>query len=111
MAGSNWTVQSSPIYHAREWCQWTIFLSLLPWSLAQDIAIADARGAVELAWQEGARQGKLEGRAALLREILQDRFGVLPDWVQAQLAAANLRTLQRWSGKIRGADGMEKIFE
>ncbi len=56
------------------------------------MAIADARGAIELARDEGKEdglreghrqgfeKGRQQGEAALLSRLLQQRFGPLPDW-------------------------------
>ncbi len=76
------------------------------------IAIADARGALELARQEALQEGRQEGiaigeqqgerkrEAAVLTRQLQRRFGVLPSWASERIAQADLATLERWSLRI-----------
>ncbi|MBF0605612.1 MAG: hypothetical protein HQL07_18210 [Nitrospirae bacterium] len=71
------------------------------------IAIADARGRVE----QARKDGKLEERMEMLLDLLQDRFGAIPDWARIKLAEADLNTLKGWSKKIFSADKIEHIFQ
>ncbi|MBF0143464.1 MAG: hypothetical protein HQL57_05350 [Magnetococcales bacterium] len=82
------------------------------------IAIADARGAVELAMAEGEARGEARGRDLGLREgarrillsLLQQRFGPTPEWVSAQISAADSETLEEWTGKILVAESLTSLF-
>ncbi|MBF0309939.1 MAG: hypothetical protein HQL56_10460, partial [Magnetococcales bacterium] len=75
------------------------------------IAITDARGAVELAREEGEARGRQEGRAEMLLDQLQERFGSVPDWVRFKLTQADLDSLKEWSKRIFGANKIEEIFQ
>ncbi|MBF0627451.1 MAG: Rpn family recombination-promoting nuclease/putative transposase [Magnetococcales bacterium] len=87
------------------------------------IAIADARGMVELAKAEGRaegraegiqlgeQRGKLEGRVEALLDLLQDHFGTVPEWVPSRLASADLATLKAWGKRILGAEKIEHVFQ
>ena len=53
------------------------------------------------AFSEGQQRGKAEGeqcgRERLLRKQLQLKFGPLPPWAEAKLAAADSDTLELWA--------------
>ncbi|MEO5339822.1 MAG: Rpn family recombination-promoting nuclease/putative transposase [Magnetococcus sp. MYC-9] len=82
------------------------------------IAIADARGAVDLAREEGERRGEQRGEqkgrqgegAAMLTRQLQHRFGELPIWATDKIAKADLATLEAWSLRILDATTLESVW-
>ncbi|MBF0161864.1 MAG: Rpn family recombination-promoting nuclease/putative transposase [Magnetococcales bacterium] len=82
------------------------------------IAIADARGAVELAREEalregeqkGEQKGRQEGKAEMLTRQLQRRFGDLPPWANQKIADAELSTLEEWSLRILDATTLESLL-
>ncbi|MBF0310085.1 MAG: DUF4351 domain-containing protein, partial [Magnetococcales bacterium] len=87
------------------------------------IAITDARGAVELAREEGEAKGRQEGirigerkglregeMRALLRQI-QRRFGIIPQWVHVKLTNADLQTLETWTERILDVESLEDVFQ
>ena len=79
------------------------------------MAIADARGAIELARDEGMEEGRQEGRqegerAMLLRQ-LQRRFGDVPLRIRKKIAKADLFTLETWGLQILDAQALDDIFE
>ena len=52
--------------------------------------------------QEGEQKGRQEGEAAILRRLLERRFGALPDWARDRIAAADTAALEEWG--LRGLD-------
>ncbi len=78
------------------------------------MAIADARGAIELARDEGEQKGRREGRregsSALLLKQLQHRFGSLPAGTLEKLQNADPATLEKWGERILDARSLEEIF-
>ena len=98
------------------------------------IAIADARGAVELARDEGIEKGRQKGRqegrqegrqkgrqegrqegeqigeAKILTRQLQRRFGDLPTWASDRIAKADLPSLEAWSLRILDAPTLESVL-
>ncbi|MBF0185417.1 MAG: Rpn family recombination-promoting nuclease/putative transposase [Magnetococcales bacterium] len=82
------------------------------------IAIADARGAVELAREEALREGaqigeqtgEKKGEAKILTRQLQRRFGDLPPWANQKIADADLSTLEEWSLRILDAPTLEGVL-
>ncbi|MBF0611861.1 MAG: Rpn family recombination-promoting nuclease/putative transposase [Magnetococcales bacterium] len=52
-----------------------------------------------------------KGKADMLLDLIQDRFGSVPDWVRPKLFEADLDTLKRWSKRIFGAEKIEQIFQ
>ena len=53
---------------------------------------------------EGRQEGRREGRLELLRTQLLDKFGPMPDWADARLAAASPLQIEAWSHKILRAN-------
>ncbi len=59
--------------------------------------------------RQGMEQGRATERRELLQGILEDRFGQLPNWAEAKLAAATPETLKAWSHRLR-ADSLEDLL-
>ncbi|MBF0627334.1 MAG: hypothetical protein HQL91_03845 [Magnetococcales bacterium] len=60
---------------------------------------------------EGKLEGRLEGVIEVLLDLIEARFGVVPDWVQARLAGADLNTLKLWSKRLVVANRLEQVFQ
>ncbi|MBF0611310.1 MAG: Rpn family recombination-promoting nuclease/putative transposase [Magnetococcales bacterium] len=60
---------------------------------------------------KGALKGELKGNAEMLLNLLQDRFGSVPDWARSKLFEADLDTLKKWSKRLFGAEKIEQIFQ
>ena len=78
------------------------------------MAIADARGAIELALEEGERKGRQEGRqegeSTLLLRQLQRRFGSLSAEVTKKVRFADQTTLETWGDRVLDAQSLNDIF-
>ncbi|MBF0436048.1 MAG: PD-(D/E)XK nuclease family transposase, partial [Magnetococcales bacterium] len=74
------------------------------------IAIADARGRVELAREEGEQIGERKEAAKILTRQLQRRFGTVPDWANEKIAKADLSLLEDWSLRIFDAQSLDNVF-
>ena len=78
------------------------------------MAIADARGAIELALEEGEQRGEKKWRreesASMLTRLLQRRFGDTPTWARDKIAKADLSTLEEWSLRFVDAKFLEDVF-
>ncbi|MDZ7621069.1 MAG: DUF4351 domain-containing protein [Candidatus Competibacteraceae bacterium] len=51
-----------------------------------------------------------QGESRLLRRLLIQRFGELPDWAEARLQEAALEQLEAWSERVLEAGSLEEIF-
>lgn len=60
---------------------------------------------------EGREEGLHAGQAALLRCLIERRFGTLPPWAEERMAHADLPLLQQWALNVLDADSIEKVFE
>ena len=60
---------------------------------------------------EGRQEGRQEGEAALLLKLLTQRFGPVPDALQARIKAADAETLLTWAERILSASCLEEIFD
>jgi hypothetical protein len=61
--------------------------------------------------QEGIEAGQLQGSAAVLRTLMQSKFGQLPPWANDRIAAADASTLQHWALNILNADTIDDVFD
>ncbi|HIJ82788.1 MAG: hypothetical protein HW380_2014 [Magnetococcales bacterium] len=81
----------------------------------REMFIQDQRGAIQFAEQKGRKagheEGFREGRAATLIQLLQHRFGSVPDWVQGKLAVADLETLEKLMQRMFDAPSLETMFQ
>ena len=59
---------------------------------------------------EGRIEGEARGEARLLRKQLIRRFGALPGWVDAKLAAAESEQLERWGERVLEAATLEAVL-
>ncbi|MBF0603218.1 MAG: Rpn family recombination-promoting nuclease/putative transposase [Nitrospirae bacterium] len=66
------------------------------------VAIADARGGIELARQEGEQR--------ILTRQLRHRFGDVPEWVNQKIAEAKPSSLEAWSLRFVDARSLDDIF-
>ncbi|MEO5369197.1 MAG: Rpn family recombination-promoting nuclease/putative transposase [Magnetococcus sp. DMHC-1] len=78
------------------------------------IAIADKRGAIEQALEDGRvkgiQEGIQKGMANVLLQMLRRRHADLPAQVEAQVRATDLETLQMWTDKALDGCGWSEIF-
>ena len=59
---------------------------------------------------EGRIEGEARGEARLLRKQLSRRFGKLPEWAEAKLAAADSAQLEMWGERVLEARSLETVF-
>ncbi|MEO5331311.1 MAG: PD-(D/E)XK nuclease family transposase [Magnetococcus sp. YQC-5] len=70
------------------------------------MAITDARGAIDLAREEGEQKGETK----MLTRQLQRRFGTLPDWASLKITKADLSSLEKWGLRILDAQSLDDVF-
>ncbi|MBF0420132.1 MAG: Rpn family recombination-promoting nuclease/putative transposase [Magnetococcales bacterium] len=83
------------------------------------MAIADARGAIELALEEGEKKGlqkglqkgQREGEVRVLRQLLQQKFGPnLSVDIEEKLNKASREEIETWTNTILNARSLDDIF-
>ncbi len=57
-----------------------------------------------------AKGGEARGKAESLQRLLRRRFGPLPDWAVARIAAAELAELDAWLDAVLDVDGLEALI-
>jgi hypothetical protein len=92
-----------------------------PHELAEEIARIDRdKGGIAMSkadeirqkWKlEGRLEGQLEGQRALLRGLIETRFGPIPTWALDRLETASLENITRWSQAVLASDSIESLFE
>jgi flagellar biosynthesis/type III secretory pathway protein FliH len=60
--------------------------------------------------QQGRQQGIREGQATVLRGLLEQRFGVLPEEVSSRIDQAGLDQLRDWFPRILTAESLAAVF-
>jgi predicted transposase YdaD len=61
-------------------------------------------------FEEGRQEGQIEGERALVRRLLERRFGVLPAWVEERIAAADPTALEQLGLRLLDATSLEEVF-
>lgn len=60
--------------------------------------------------KEGERAGVLKGKQSTLSQLLRLRFGPMPAWAEARLAAAPLEQLEGWIEAVLTAETLEGVI-
>jgi hypothetical protein len=60
--------------------------------------------------QRAERKGRQEGEAALLRRLLERRFGALPAWARDRIAAADTAMLEDWGLRVLDAGSLDDVL-
>ncbi|MBF0294481.1 MAG: DUF4351 domain-containing protein [Magnetococcales bacterium] len=60
--------------------------------------------------RKGRLEGLREGKAEMLLDQLQERFGLVPESIQQQVTSAPMDDLNAWARKIFKADSLQAIF-
>ncbi len=61
--------------------------------------------------QEWHKEGFREGEIRTLLRQLSRRFGLIPEWVPAKLAKADVETLEMWTENILDAKSIDDVFQ
>lgn len=61
--------------------------------------------------QEGREEGREEGRLEALRDQMQERFGVLPDWAERRLAGLSAPEIKQVSLRLLKAESIEELLK
>ena len=65
---------------------------------------------IEKGEEQGAAKGRLE-QVRLMHDVLNDRFGNIPDWAEAKLAEASADVLRNWLRRSVSAPNIVSVFE
>lgn len=57
------------------------------------------------------RIGIQKGEINLLLQLLENRFGSLPDWVRDRVESADTGTLEKWGISLLSADTLDEVFD
>lgn len=68
-------------------------------------------GGEEIAEKRGAQTGMKQKAESLLSRLLKQRFGALPAWAQKKIAAADVKTLDKWVLSVLDAKNLEDVLE
>jgi predicted transposase YdaD len=64
--------------------------------------------------QEGIEKGREEGRksgeTALLRKMLELKYGPIPEWVEDRIAQADATDIEQWAANLLNAQTLEAVF-
>lgn len=67
---------------------------------------SEARGLVK-----GEELGLRKGKAGLLKQQLESRFGALPKWATGRIEDASAEELERWALQVLSALSLEEVFQ
>jgi len=60
--------------------------------------------------QEGRQEGRQEGELAILRRLIERRFGSLPSWAEQRLAGASTEHLEELATRVLDAASLEELL-
>jgi len=60
---------------------------------------------------EGELKGEVKGQILVLKRLLTRRFGVLPEWAEKRINAANAAQLEIWAESIFESQDIENLFK
>src|SRR5262245_42090831 len=60
--------------------------------------------------EKGRQEGRQEGEMVMLRRLLTQRFGPLPEEVEQRLHAATVQDLERWADRVLDAQRLDEVF-
>ena len=60
--------------------------------------------------QVGAQQGEQKGMLQVLRAMLVNRFGAIPDWALAKIDSATSAQLAQWCVQLLHVSTLEDLF-
>ncbi|MEQ9394233.1 Rpn family recombination-promoting nuclease/putative transposase [Haliea sp.] len=92
--------EAQRLAEAREWGR-------INWNLSIGAA---RREGVKQGLEQGLEQGRMEALRSALAQLLEQRFGPLPDWAADQLAAVTADQLATWTGSLLSAGNLEELF-
>ncbi|MFM7254137.1 MAG: hypothetical protein ACKO3C_00485, partial [Betaproteobacteria bacterium] len=72
--------------------------------------IAGREEGLEDGLKTGLEHGQRLASVALLQDLLQAKFGTLPEWVQQRLEAASVATLRQLSVVVLRASTLKEVF-
>jgi len=55
-------------------------------------------------------EGREEGARRMLRPLLEQRFGALPDWATKRIEDADEETLEKWNRRLLSAASLEDVL-
>ncbi|MBF0179292.1 MAG: DUF4351 domain-containing protein [Magnetococcales bacterium] len=84
-------------------------LPAIPDDLQEVVIMLAAR--VEKWAQDYKQQGLQEGKAEILLQLLQERFGLVPEAVRKKVTSANPDDINAWARKIFRADSLQALFQ
>jgi hypothetical protein len=76
---------------------------------AEGRAIGEAKGQAK-GRAKGQAIGEAIGMSAVLRELLETKFGPLPKWAQARMAKARRAQFERWTRRVLTAGTLEAVI-
>jgi len=79
--------------------------------MISELVLFGEQQAEERGEKKGERKGKREEARKLLSKQLELRFGALPNWAKQEIAAADLRTLERWSLRLLKAGSLREVLK
>lgn len=80
-------------------------------AFVRERALHDETSLINDAEQRGEKKGWVKGEANLLTQLLTQRFGELPEWVNRKLTDASSEQIESWSSQLFTAESLEQVFD
>jgi predicted transposase YdaD len=80
------------------------------WAMLNALTPLEETHAYQSIYAEGKTDGITEGKSDALERLLVHRFGPLPGWASARIAAASIDQLDAWLDGIFAAESLEALI-
>ena len=61
-------------------------------------------------FKKGLQEGRQEGELAILRRLIEKRFGSLPPWAEQRLTSASTEQLEEWATRVLDAASLQELL-
>jgi hypothetical protein len=61
-------------------------------------------------FKKGLQEGRQEGELAILRRLIEKRFGSLPSWAEQRLTSASIEQLEQLATRVLEAANLEELL-
>ena len=61
-------------------------------------------------WQQGERKGQQNAMTQVLKAMVGNRFGTIPDWALAKIDSATSAQLAQWCVQLLNVSTLEDLF-
>lgn len=62
-------------------------------------------------YKKGVQEGRQEGEIAILRRLIEKRFGAMPRWAEERLSPLPVKELEELGARLLDAKSIEELLQ